>query len=460
MPTTIGRNLPPGPRFNPLSLLLRGSRADVLELFMNITREYGDVALMRGGPWSMYLVSHPNDVQYVLHDNHKNYTKRDRINALLKPVLGDGLLTSEGDLWRRQRRLMQPAFHSNQLASMDTVVTGAARSMLSQWQKRAASGQPLEILAEMRRLTYGILGRVLFGIDVVYTDQVDWAAEVFFDYFDYESRHFWTVPKSIPTPRNIRLRNALRAMDKIVDEIIGARERDGQSNGDLLSMLMLAEEKAPAETRGRQLRDEVATMIRVGYETPAVALAWTWYFLSTHPEVERKLRSEVGDVLNGRTPTFQDLPRLKYTRAVLEESMRLCPPVWAVSRYPISDDNVGGYFVPANSIVIVCPYITQRHPAFWENPEGFDPERFMPEQSARHVRGSYLPFGGGPRRCIGDEFAMIEAQLIIPMVVQSCRLHLPPGYRMEPSPVFTLRPRHGLPMTVHAVKEREGRFMT
>jgi cytochrome P450 len=450
MRSTISHTFPPGPYFNPVSLILRGSPSDVLHLFMSIVREYGDVARMRGGPWSMYLVSHPNDVRYVLYDNHKNYSKKDRINALLKPVLGEGLLTSEGALWRQQRRLMQPAFHAQQLASIDAVVTDATRSMLERWRTHAAGGQPLEVLSEMRRLTFRILGKTLFGTDVTYTDETDWAATVFFEYFDYESRHFLSVPQRIPTPRNRRFRKALRAMDKIVDDIIDKRLHQGQSNGDLLSMLLLAEEnEASGRIKGQQLRDEVATLIRVGYETPAVALAWTWYFMSKYPEVERRLRAEVADVLDGRTPTFHDLPRLKYTRAVVEESMRLCPPVWAVSRGAIEDDQIGGYYVPANSVVVLCPYITHRHPAFWENPEGFDPERFMPERSADRPRGAYLPFGGGPRRCIGDDFAMIEAQLIIPMITQIFRLDLMPGHPVEPAPVFTLRPRYGLPMTLH-----------
>lgn len=450
--TMNSRKTPPGPRFNPLSLILRGSPPDVLQLFMNITRAYGDVALMKGGPWSIYLISHPNDVQRVLHDNHKNYSKQDRLNSLLKPVLGEGLLTSEGDLWRQQRRLMQPAFHAQHLAAMDTLVTDATRSMLERWRLLTSSGQPLELLTEMRRLAYSILGKVLFSTDVAYTVEADWAAMVFFDYFDYESRHFWTIPRFIPTPRNRRFRQALHAMDKIVDEIIDKRRRNPQSNGDLLSLLLLAEEKGADEReKSRQLRDEVATMIRVGYETPAVAMAWTWYFISRHPEIERKLGAEIHDVLEGRVPTFQDLPRLKYTRAVIEESMRLRPPVWALSRCVIEDDQIGGYDVPANAIVIVCPYITHRHSAFWENPEVFDPGRFMPEQSKGRPRGAYLPFGAGPRRCIGDEFAMIEAQLIISMVMQSYRLRLVPGPPVEPAPLFTLRPRHGLPMTLHEV---------
>ncbi len=242
----------------------------------------------------------------------------------------------------------------------------------------------------------------------------------------------------------------MRVLDKTVYGIIDARLQSGEDKGDLLSMLLHARDEETGEGMNRkQLRDEVATFLGAGTETTAVMLAWVWYVLSTHLEVDYKLHAELAEVLSGRIPTVEDLPKLKYTRMVIDETLRLYPPAWANSRTALGDDEVGGYHIPAKSLVAMSPYVTQRDPASWEKPEGFDPERFTPERSAGRPRYAYFPFGGGPRLCIGSEFALMEAQLVIATIAQQYRLRLVPGHPVEPCPLFTLRPRHGVLMTLH-----------
>jgi cytochrome P450 len=448
--TQLETRRPPGPRLNLAALILRGFPADALRVFVAAVRDYGDIVCLRSGPWSIYLVSHPDHVRHVLYDNQKNYDKHDRFNSVLKPVLGEGLLTSDGDVWRRQRRLMQPAFHVSRLSALDALVTGETASMLDRWAASAGAGRPVDLLTEMRRLTFGILARGFFGSAVEYTSDIDLAARTFFDYFDYKTRHLLTLPDGVPSPRNRRFRRAFAAVDRVIDGIIEARRRGGERHDDLLALLLQAEAAGDDLVSDRQqVRDEVGTLLRVGYETPAVALAWTWYFIASSPDVERRLQAELAAVLGGRTPAVGDLPRLNYARAVLEESMRLYPPVWAVSRRAIGDDEIGGYRVPAGAEVVVCPYITHRHAAAWENPDVFDPSRFTSEHASARRRGAFVPFGGGLRRCIGDSFAMMEMLLIVAMVAPAYRMRLVPGHPVEPSPKFTLRPRDGVLMSLH-----------
>jgi cytochrome P450 len=252
-----------------------------------------------------------------------------------------------------------------------------------------------------------------------------------------------------PTPLNRRFLKARRTIDDVVYRVIGERRRTGHTRDDLLGMLLEARDEETGESMSDgQLRDEVTTIFVAGHETTATTLAWTWYLLSKHPAVARRVSDELDATLSGRTPAMADLPNLAHTRMVIDEAMRLYPPAWMFARLAIGDDEVCGYRIPAGSMVMLSPYVMHRHPAYWDNPEGFDPERFLPERSADRPKYAYFPFGGGPRLCIGNTFSQIEAQLIVAMVAQTYRLHLLPGHRVEPKPISTLRPYPGVMMTV------------
>jgi cytochrome P450 len=449
-PTTKrARKHAPGPRYlTPFSLLAE-FRRDRLKFYLDLAK-FGDVVRIRVGRTCFHFVSHPEHVKYVLQDNAQNYG-RSSLMLMLKAALGEGLLTSEGDVWRRQRRLAQPAFHRQRLGAVATIRTECTQAMLERWDMSAKRQQPLEVLAEMNHLTNLITSQTLFSTDLgEEVEAVREAQQRFLAHFNYRFDHFLTWPERVPTPRNLRFRRAMRTLDRVACSIIEQRRKDPRDRGDLLSMLMQARDEETGEGMSDlQLRDEVVTFMGAGSETTAVLLAWVWYLLSRHPEVDRKLRVELAEVLAGRVPTAAELPRLKYTRMVIEETLRLYPPAWGMSRSVRADDEIAGYHIPADTIMALSPYVTHRDPRFWENPEGFDPERFTAERSAKRPRYACFPFSGGPRQCIGNEFALMEATLVVATVAQQYRLHLVPGHPVEPYPVFTLRPRYGVLMTLH-----------
>ncbi len=452
LPKSPGHKRPPGPRGH----VLFGSAPDIqrnpTQVYLALARHYGDIVRIRFVLWPTYMVFHPDDVKHVLQDNHQNYNKDVYTYHALKPFVGEGLITNNGQPWLRQRRLIQPVFHRKHLATFGTLMSDATVAMLKQWESYIQQDQPLDIAAEMMRLTLQIVGQVLFQVDL--SDQAAQAGQAFTTLnkllSDYIHAPF--PPLSVPTPRNRRLQGARHALDAVVDGIITEHRLQNADTGDLLARLLLARDEETGEGMSdRQVRDEVMTLLFAGHETTANALSWTWYLLSQHPDVEQRLRTELDEVLGGHQPTMDDLPNLPYTRMVLEEAMRLYPPAWSFGRKAIASDKIGGYAVPANTWVWLSPFVTHRHPAFWENPKVFDPERFTPEKVAVRPRYAYFPFGGGPRMCIGSHFAMMEAQLILATVAQSYRLRLVPGHPVEPEALLSLRPRYGLPMTIQAV---------
>jgi cytochrome P450 len=366
----------------------------------------------------------------------------------MKPMMGEGLLTSDGDFWRRQRRLSQPAFHRQQIGAFAGTMTSIAEEMLERWQPVAARGQLIDVSAEMIRLTLSIVSKTLFNTDVgAEANTVGEAITVAFKEFDRRLAALFTLPDVVPTPSRRRLHNAIQTLDRVVYRIIEERRRAGEDIGDLLSMLVFARDEETGESMSdKQLRDEVMAIFLAGHETTANALNWIWYLLSKHPAVERRLHDELAAVLGGRIPTLEDLPKLSYTTMVIEESLRLYPPAWVIERRSIAADQIGPYVIPPGSTIIPSQYITHRHPAFWDNPEGFDPERFTPERVAARPRFAYFPFGGGPRVCIDNNFAMMELQLILATVTQRYRLALVPGHPVELDPMITLRPRYGILM--------------
>jgi cytochrome P450 len=422
-------------------------RRDPLAFLLECARQYGDVVRIRHLPWSSYLFVHPRDVKHILQGNHRNYTKG-IVFQKLKRIAGEGLVFSDGDLWRRQRRLIQPAFHRQRIAAFADMMVEATAAMLERWRTRRSDTGLLDVAAEMSRLTLEIVARALFGAELGGDrDKFIGAVTRAMSYANHLANHFFNPPTLIPTPANLKGRRAIRDIDSVVWKMITNRRAAADGQSDLLSMLLHAHDaETDSAMDDRQLRDESVTFLVAGHETTAVALSWTWHLLGNHPDVEARLHEELGRVLNGRPPVLSDLDRLPYTRMVLEEAMRLYPPAWATSRQAVGDDEVGGRRVRAETMIILSPYVTHRHPELWPDPERFDPGRFSAEDNATRPDYAYFPFGGGPRGCVGREFAMMEGRLILASVAQQFRFRPQPGRRVEPDPVLTLRPRGGLPM--------------
>jgi cytochrome P450 len=450
--TAPGIKWAPGPRGLGLLGAMRRMARDPLRFYSTLRAEYGDVVGAKLGPLYACMAFGAEGVGHVLQERHAIYHKDNLDYRLLRPLLGNGLVTSNGDLWLRQRRLMQPAFHHQRVAGFAPVMTSRTVAMLERWEVAATHREPLDIAREMMRVTLEIVTSVLFGVDVsesaaVIRQALTTVNERVGDMF---GKPWMMLPgmQDLPTPGSLRARAAKRRLDAVVQTIVAERRRSGAETGDLLSMLLRARDETGTGMSDGQLRDEVMTMLLAGHETTSTALAWTFYLLARHPEEADKLREELRRILAGRVPTVSDLAQLPYTRMVVEESLRLYPPVWTLSRTPREDDVIGGFHIPAGALVIISPWVTHRHPALWEEPERFDPERFTPSRTATRARFAYIPFAAGPRLCIGEAFAMQEAELVLATVAQRFRLDLVSSDTVEPAPLVTLRPRGGLPMTL------------
>jgi cytochrome P450 len=436
--------------------MLPAVRRDPTGVFAAAAARYGDVVFFRIGARRGYLLTNPADVRHVLQDNARNYRKSP-LYEKLRIFLGNGLLTSEGDFWLRQRRIAQPAFHRQQIAALANVMAGAARDVAGQWERLAASGDAVDVEDAMMRLTRTVVLRALLGGDLgPYSASVD-------DAWSIINRHigesFWSlgITDRLPTPRRRRFEAARGELRRAVDHVIAERRRTGTERADLLSMLMAARDEETGEAMtDEQLRVEVTTFLLAGQETTALALTWTWYLLSQHPAALERLEEELDRVLGGRDPEYADLALLPYTRMVLDEALRLYPPAWGFSRQALGDDRLGGYHLPRGWLAFVLPYVLHRHPRYWPEPDVFDPERFLPERSADRPKFAYLPFGAGPRQCIGNQFALVEAQLALATLAQRYRLVLEPGHRVEPWPLITLRPRFGMRMRLEQRSKGKG----
>jgi cytochrome P450 len=450
--STSRKKIAPGPRGSGLLGNLREFRRDVLGLMNESARTFGDVVRFRLGPHVIHLLNHPDYVEHVLQKNAPNFDKQTRSAGFIKSVTGDSLLTTNGEVWQRQRRLLQPAFHHQNIAGFAAEMIAATHSVLEQWRERASRKETIDVASEMMRLTYTIVARTLFSAEAdAGAEAIERAMPVILSHtFDRLGRVF-SFPQWVPTPENRRFQSALRSIDRVVNEIVDRHRRaqdTGANEGDLLSMLVrIRDPETGAGFSNLQLRNETITFLLAGHETTANALTWMFYLLSQHPEVEAELRQEISQELGDRAPTLADLSRLTFTKMVIKESMRLFPPIWIIERRVIQDDVVGGFHLPAGSAVVISPYALHRHPGFWDAPEKFNPRRFT-----NPTPRSYIPFGAGPRFCIGIEFAMLEAQLITAMVIQSFRLRLVPGFPVVPLPGITLRTRNGLPMNLQSVQ--------
>jgi cytochrome P450 len=446
------RIFPPGPRGVPILGVLPALRRDPTAVFMSAARRFGDVVYLKIGSRRGFLITNPADVRRVLQDNARNYHKSPLYDKL-RMSLGNGLLTSEDDFWLRQRRIAQPAFHRQRIAALASVMADAARDTAAQWQSIAARGEPSDIGEEMMRLTRTVVLRALLGADLgPFAATID---DAWTTINQHIGESFWSLGLTdrLPTAKYRRFQAARAVLRGAVDHVISQRRSTPSVDGDLLSMLLSARDEDTGEVMtDEQLRVEVTTFLLAGQETTSLALTWTWYLLSQHAESRHRLEQEIDTVLNGRAPEYADLVNLPYTRMVIDESMRLYPPAWGFSRQALSDDELGGFHLPRGWLAFVIPYVLHRLPAFWQDPDAFDPERFLPERSADRPKFVYVPFGAGPRQCIGNQFALIEAQLIVATLAQGYRLHLVPGHKVEPSALITLRPRFGMPMII----ERRG----
>jgi cytochrome P450 len=430
--------------------MLPAVRRDPTGVFLAAARRFGEVVYFKIGPRRGYLITNPADVRHVLQDNARNYHKSPLYDKL-RATLGNGLLTSEDEFWLRQRRIAQPAFHRQRVAALAAVMADAAHDVAERWDAFASSGERVDVAEEMMRLTRAVVLRALLGADLgPYAAGIDEAWTVINEYI---GESFWAVgfEDRLPTRRNRRFRAARDLLRRAVEHVIAERRRSPPERDDLLSMLMAARDEETGEgMTDEQLRVEVTTFLLAGQETTSLALTWTWYLLSQHEAVRLRLEGELDRVLAGRAPGFADLAHLPYTRMVLDESMRLYPPAWGFSRQALADDELGGYRLPRGWLAFVMPWVLHRLPAMWPDPERFDPERFRPETGSDRPKFAYLPFGAGPRQCIGNQFALIEAQLTIATLAQRFRMRLVPGHRVEPWPLITLRPRFGMAMTIHA----------
>ncbi len=442
--------LPPGPRGNLLTGNLSEYVPDQLGFLTRSAREYGDVVRLRFLNVPLYLLNHPDHVEYVLVKNNRNFIK-DRAERSGLRFLGQGLLTSEGDYWRRQRRLAQPAFHRQRISAYGRTMVESAEKMLdASWR----DGETREIQEDMSRLTLEIVSATLFGASVTekLEEEVGDALGVVMERFT--GGILFKVPERIPTPANLRFRRAIRRLEEIIYGIIRERRRSPAGDaGDLLSMLLATRDEGSGEgMTDKQLRDEVLTIFLAGHETTALNLSWTWHLLAGHPAIAEKLHDELRETLGGRAPGMDDIPGLRYADAIVRESMRLYPPVWGFGREALEDCEIGGFHVPRGTQVVVSQWIMHRDERYFEEPETFRPERWLDGSTDGLPKYAYFPFGGGPRLCIGQSFAKMEAVLLLATISQRFELRHAPGREIvEPLPSLTLRPKNGLRMVL---KER------
>ncbi len=439
----------PGPKGNLLLGSMRDFQCDPLAFLMAAADTYGDIARFRLGPYRVYLLNIPDYIYDVLVTQAKRIKKADFNTRLLGKFLGEGLLTSEGDFHRRQRRLVQPAFHHQHISSYAQVMVEHTVQMLNAWK----AGESHDIDDAMMRLTMNIVTSTLFGTQVSdAAHKVGEAIATLQRISILEFKAGFMLPEWIPAPRNRRRRAATKVLQGTVMQFIQERRASGEDKNDLLSMLLRAQDEDDgSRMTDQQVLDEAVTLFGAGHETTSNALTWTWYLLAQNPDVETRLQAELDRMLGGRLPTLNDLAALQYTEMVIKEALRLYPPAWLLTaRTPLETVTVGGYPIHPGEWIFISPYVMHHNPRYFDDPQRFDPERFADGREQELARYAYFPFGGGPRVCIGNSFAMMEARLILATVAQRYRLMLDPGQTIVPEPEITLRPRYGLHMTVVA----------
>jgi cytochrome P450 len=466
---SVVTKFPPGPTYKMPGKMLRQFIRDPINTLSTIAREYGEISYFKLGPEHVYLINNPDYIEKVLIYDHRNFKKGKRLQTA-KAVLGEGLITSEGDFHNHQRRLIQPIFHPKQIMIYSNIMTDYAIRMRNRWK----DGSTVDISEEMMRLTLGIICKSVLNYDVESEAQeVGKALTTVRNYSKRLQSPIGQVLNKIPIlPAPKRAREARKKLDSLVYGLISDRRQQEKSGNemrydDLLSRLMQAQESNTANHVGnndisststsptstsdgkmsdKQVRDEVMTIFIAGHETTSNALTWTFYLLSQYPNVERKLHDEIELVLGNRIPTADDIPKLQYTEMVLRESMRVYPPVWTMGRHVENDYSVGEYIIPAGSSILMCQYVMHHDPRYYENPEEFNPDRWTDDFKTRLPRFSYFPFGGGIRGCIGEPFAWMEGVLIIATIAQEWSMHLVPSQRIKLDPAITLRSKYGMKM--------------
>lgn len=444
---------PPGPRGAAVRQSLRQLRQHPLPTLLRLHQQYGDIVCLPRWSQTVYLVRHPAALHHVLHANAGNYRKG-RLLAPVRALQGEGLLTSEGETWRQQRRLLQPFWRPQHLARYDVIIQEEVQALAQAWRPLAQTGQACNVVAWMQRLTFRIIGRAVLGLAPEALDplgrQLQALARRLAPGLSAALASPWS--RWLPTRRQWRFARAINDYHALAQALIDVRQRTRTpADTDLLAVLLAAHETPGAPVLSPQhLRDMVITLIGAGVEPTAHALSWTWWLLATHPEVSQRLQAEVDTVLPPRPATLADLPYVPYSRMVLDEALRLYPPAALVSRQARAADKLGGYAIPPDAVLLLSPYVMHRHPAYWSEPERFDPERFDAARLETRPRGVYLPFGLGPRHCIGQGFALRTMQLALVTLARAYTLRLVPEHPVLPRLAITLQPAAGLWMTVQA----------
>ncbi|HET9871811.1 MAG TPA: cytochrome P450 [Propionibacteriaceae bacterium] len=444
----------PGPR-GILSVpgSLRGFQRDAPQLFLDLRRTYGDMVRLPLGFFTVHLPFHPDAIRYVLQDNNANYVRGKGYDAF-KTFMGTGLLTTDGAAWRSRRRIVNPLFHKGALATMEDAMTGSTARVLDRWERSSVSGQPLDVVPEMMDLTLGALGEVMFDTDLE-PDQprIGPAMVTAIEAMVFRGTLPQLLREPIPTTYNKNIRDAREVMYGIVQRIVDAH-RNG-SHTDRVDLVRLLLETTDAETGeglpADQIRDEIMTIFMAGHETTGTGVSWALWELARNLDVQERVHDEVETVLGGRAPRLVDLPNLPVTRMVIDETLRLHPPIWVYPRDAVEEDVIDGWRIPAGGSVFLCPYVTHRHPDFWVAPNRFDPDRFAENAPAR-PRYAYFPFGGGQRKCIGNQMALQQTHLSLAMIIQRFRLGVPESARLEQGTLVSLRPTSGIRLTLERRK--------
>jgi cytochrome P450 len=439
---------PPRPQGWPVIGVLPGVWRDPLQFLLEMSQQYGDVVQIDLSTSRFYLASHPEQVKYVLQDNTRNFTKA---FERAKPLFGKGLYLAEGESWRAQRGLVQPLLQPGRMKVLLPVVTSAVQEMQARWEQHGP-GRSLDLAAEMANFTQTILIRLMFGEDARGVEgRIFRALRTALDYLSTAFLAPTSVMASQPSAENRRFRQAMAEWTGFIDRTITARRRARQKPDDLLSLLIEARAPGGEGLSDEEVRDEVLSIFLAGYEPVSALLAWTMFLLPRHGLVEETVRAELERVLNGRVPAMEDLPRLVYTRQVIDEVLRLYPPVWFVIRRAVMDDELGGFHLPAGSLVMLSPYVTHHLPAFWENPEKFDPARFAAGKVSGRPRFSYFPFGGGPRMCVGSSLAITVALAALSTLLPNFQISVDASKPVHLEPAAVLRPREGVPARVERI---------
>jgi cytochrome P450 len=442
----------PGPRGHPVLGSTLGFKNDIIGTLMAGYRDYGDIVKFRGvGPlFPIYLFAHPDYAMHALKDNAENYPRTPLVRSKWRMVVGEGLICIEGDHWRSQRKLTQPSFDPKLLQTFDGLIAKETDALLERWDGHAERGEAVDVARDMVHLALANLGGAMFS--------TDWREEalVMADAVEYTIGYAYklltqpvVLPENVPTPANRKFQESRRTLEQIMERMIAKRRESGEEREDLLGKLLSARDAETGEgLTDYQIRSHLMTFMFGGHETVAVGMAWTFWLLSRHPEILRRLEAEVDTTLNGVRPTFENTRPLEYLTRVINESLRIRPPVWLMSRMPERDDEVGGYPIPAGSQILISSYVSHHHTDFWPNPEGFDPDRWLPEVVAERPRQAWFPFSGGPHQCIGGYFGLMEMQIVISRILQRYELELVPGHRVVANPGITLGFKHGLKMTL------------